>query len=249
MKRNKILLTALLCAVLLTVFSVMAFASTDTGECYPSGSESDTSINAEIDAKSDADIDNATKPDDTPAPGAPDDPQDGDTVENGDITPTDENVFELLFEKVKHHAGEIFSALALVASLVLAYFYKCGLMPIIQNALSAISSVLTGIEKGADESSKASAEAIGALKSRLESAESVIDRLNESMTVMTDDLKARDAEASDAADTRVILSAQVDMLYDIFMTSALPQYQKDAVGEKIAAMRGVLAENDNKQTD
>lgn len=260
MKRKRILLGALLCALLITVFSVTSFASTEDTESRSKPMDILTSI-------FDIDEDNTT---DAPAPvedsteveetengesSLGDKSDDGDRKEDGldDEIPKDgasaDNVFEILLEEVKLHAGEIFSALALIASLVLAYFYKCGLMPIIKNSLNAISNVLTDIEKSADESSKTSAETIDALKSRLECAEGVIDRLGESVSVMSDDLKTRSVAATDAADTRVILSAQVDMLYDIFMTSALPQYQKDAVGEKIAAMREVLAGNDNEQTD
>ena len=36
------------------------------------------------------------------------------------------------------------------------------------------------------------------------------------------------------------------MLYDVFMSSALPQYQKDAVGERIAKMREAITENDTE---
>ena len=38
---------------------------------------------------------------------------------------------------------------------------------------------------------------------------------------------------------KIILSAQIDMLYDIFMTSSLPQYQKDAVSKRIGEMKEV----------
>ena len=38
----------------------------------------------------------------------------------------------------------------------------------------------------------------------------------------------------------VCLISQVDMLYAIFMSSALPQYQKDEVGARIKEMREEL---------
>ena len=39
---------------------------------------------------------------------------------------------------------------------------------------------------------------------------------------------------------RTILAGQIDMLYSIFMSSGLPQYQKDEIGEKIKEMREEL---------
>jgi len=218
MKKNRIIAVILLIAVFLAAFSVVSLAADED--------TADTIDTPEV--STDTEIDRET--------------------DEGEGSIDTENVFETLFIKVKNHAGEICSALALIASLILAYCYKCGLMPIIQNALSAISNVLSGIEKGADESSRASAEAISALKDRLERAEELIEKLGENMDTLVEDLRVRTLEVKGSEDTRVILSAQVDMLYDIFMTSALPQYQKDTVGERIAAMRGALLKNDDEQT-
>lgn len=237
MKKNRIISVILLITVFLAVFSVVGIAAAEdsSGAIDPS-SENTASVTDTPEPDTDTDNSGAVADEG--------DAESGDTDADGEV----ENVFETLFIKVKNHAGEICSALALVASLVLAYCYKCGLMPIIQNALGAISNVLSGIEKGADESSRASAEAISAFKARLEHAEELIERLAENMDMLTRDLQARTLEAKSSEDTRVILSAQVDMLYDIFMTSALPQYQKDTVGERIAAMRGALLKNDDEQT-
>ena len=218
MKKNRIIAVILLIAVFLAAFSVVSLAADE--DTADTIDTPEVSTDTEIDRKTD----------------------------EGEGSIDTENVFETLFIKVKNHAGEICSALALIASLILAYCYKCGLMPIIQNALSAISNVLSGIEKGADESSRASAEAISALKDRLERAEELIEKLGENMDTLVEDLRVRTLEVKGSEDTRVILSAQVDMLYDIFMTSALPQYQKDTVGERIAAMRGALLKNDDEQT-
>ena len=42
-----------------------------------------------------------------------------------------------------------------------------------------------------------------------------------------------------------VMQAQVNMLYEIFQSSALPVYQKEAVGNMINQMRSELAENEN----
>jgi hypothetical protein len=235
MRKTKILIAMIICALLVSVFSVVSFASAEDQSTATDAKNSGGEV-------ADPPTVDVQMPDDSAA----DTPATDASSSEGEAV---ENIFELLFEDVKMHAGEIFSALALIASLILAYCYKCGLLPIVQNALNAISGILTGIEKGADENSKASSEAIGALRSRIECAEGMLDRLSENVTLVSEDLKARTNAVLGAEETRLILSAQVDMLYDIFMTSALPQYQKDAVGERIAAMRGALGKNDNEQTD
>ena len=35
---------------------------------------------------------------------------------------------------------------------------------------------------------------------------------------------------------------QIDMLYEVFISSSLPLYQKEAVGERIAEMKRILNE-------
>ena len=41
------------------------------------------------------------------------------------------------------------------------------------------------------------------------------------------------------------MNAQIDMLYEIFMSSALPQYAKDRVGEKVAEMKAQLTDGED----
>ena len=39
---------------------------------------------------------------------------------------------------------------------------------------------------------------------------------------------------------RVIMSTQIDLLHDIFMSSSLPYYRKEEVGERVAEMKRAL---------
>jgi hypothetical protein len=47
--------------------------------------------------------------------------------------------------------------------------------------------------------------------------------------------------AKERATLKLILQNQIDMLYAIFQSSALPQYQKEEIGVKIQRMREELA--------
>ena len=46
---------------------------------------------------------------------------------------------------------------------------------------------------------------------------------------------------------KCILKGQMDMLYAIFMSSSLPQYQKDEIGEKIAGLREELLDYETEK--
>ena len=55
-------------------------------------------------------------------------------------------------------------------------------------------------------------------------------------------LDALEDERDERKKLTAVLSAEVDMLYEIFMSAALPQYLKDSVGERIAKMKAEILE-------
>jgi hypothetical protein len=46
---------------------------------------------------------------------------------------------------------------------------------------------------------------------------------------------------------KTVLTAEIDMLYEVFMSAALPQYEKDRIGEKISLMKKTLSEVSNDE--
>lgn len=162
-------------------------------------------------------------------------------VEDEDTTHLTENPFSLFFETVSSYSSEFLSALAFIGSLILAFCYKKGLMPLVENTLSAIAKAVGGIREKAEATESKSRELCDTLTKRLEAAEGVIEQLGEAITNTSKALDAYESAEGERASMKIVLSAQIDMLYDIFMTSSLPQYQKDAVGERISKMKEALS--------
>jgi hypothetical protein len=88
--------------------------------------------------------------------------------------------------------------------------------------------------------------AVSRLESRLTDTEDIIKRLDEAIALTSEKIKAEESSKGERADLRLIMQMQINMLYDIFMTSALPQYEKDAVGERISAMNKILTDREKK---
>lgn len=153
----------------------------------------------------------------------------------------EENPFSLFFETVSAYSAELLSALAFVGSLILAFCYKKGLIPLVESALSAIAKAVGGIREKAEATESVSRELCESLTKRLEAAEGVIAELGTAISTTTAALDAYEKSGGERASMKIVLQAQIDMLYDIFMTSALPQYQKDAVGERISKMKEALS--------
>ncbi len=153
---------------------------------------------------------------------------------------TSENALAEVYETVKSYTSEIFSTLAFIGTLIVAFIYKKGLLPVITRTTTAISTLLSRLraenaagQKSADDKLTLTAERLAALEERITDIRASLDAVGESL-----DRRANDDRSG--GQLRTVISAQVDMLYAIFMSSALPQYQKDEVGERITAMKKEL---------
>lgn len=155
-----------------------------------------------------------------------------------------ENPFEAFFNTVKSYATEIFCALTFVGSIILAYAYKCGLIPIIKGGIGALCATVSHIKDAAERSEEKTGEIGKTVADRLGSAEATLDGISELLSEMAEKLDKLEADGNEKRKMRAVMSAEVDMLYSIFMTSALPQYQKDEVGARIAKMREVIGDDE-----
>lgn len=188
---------------------------------------------------SDTGINNDT--DTPPLDIADDNIEDADTEAESDDDNASDNPFALFFATVSEYSAELLSALAFIGSLILAFCYKKGLLPLVESALTAIAKAVGSIREKADATETVSRELTDTLTKRLEAAEGVIEQLGTAISSTSAALDAYQRTTGERAAMRLVLGAQIDMLYDIFMTSSLPQYQKDAVGERICKMKEALS--------
>lgn len=162
--------------------------------------------------------------------------------ENEVPTEEQENPFAAAYNYVSEHADDLFSLLAFIGSLVLALVYKKGLLPQLSTALGNIRSSVKTIGDTAEKTLAGSEGALSDVKSKMELVGSGLDTLCSAVAELDKRLAASEEQANEAKAMKTVMSAQVDMLYSIFMSSALPQYSKDAVGERISEMKAALAE-------
>lgn len=157
------------------------------------------------------------------------------------------NFFSRIYSEITSYAGEILCALTFIGSLVLAMAYKKGLLPLLEKSLLSIGAAITKIKENTKEGIEKSSVVSEDINNKLTSANHTLETLAKRIEALG---KALDENKKDVASDRLekkqlylILDAQIDMLYDVFMSASLPQYQKDAVGEKIARMKEAIAEN------
>jgi hypothetical protein len=138
------------------------------------------------------------------------------------------------------NADKIFALLACVSSLIVGFAYKKGLLPLVKNAISTLGSGVASLKEHSERAADAANGALTEAAERLSRAEECFGLISERLAALENELEAARESSVKDKELRLILNSQIDMLYEIFMSSALPSYQKDAVGERVAEMKHAL---------
>lgn len=155
-------------------------------------------------------------------------------------------VFDKIYSEVSAYAGEILCAMAFIGSVILAFAYKKGLLPLVKASLvsigNAVGKMKDSVSRSTEMGEKFNKNLVGGLENATTVLNSLAQKVDALEYTLTEKLSHEGDHTREKEALGLILSAQIDMLYDVFMCSALPQYQKDAIGERIATMKGALKE-------
>ena len=171
--------------------------------------------------------------------------EDADTAEGADTSNEDDkNVFSIIYGEIMKNAGDIFSTLAFISSLLIAIAYKKGLLPALTRAVTGIEGALDKVKRSADEAKVGMGEGYKEISQKLSLFDESIEGYKKSLTSIEERLSGLQNDSSEREKFKIIMASQIDLLYDIFMSSSLPQYQKEAVGARVVKMREELARDE-----
>lgn len=157
------------------------------------------------------------------------------------------NPAEEIYLFATENAEKIFSALALIGSLIVAFAYRRGLLPLIEKGLSALADAVGSIKKKTDEGGEQVKRLESLIEGRLALAEEALSEIGERLSGMQTEVQNAAERAPNAEELHRLLSEEVELLYSIFMSSSLPAYQKDEVERRISGMRKELAEDEGEE--
>lgn len=158
-----------------------------------------------------------------------------------------ENVFDTAYAFFAENADKLFSLLAFIASLLLTLTYKKGLLPTLSRGIGNIASEIEEFRDNAARDKSESGKRTEKISEELSALEDNARLLSDKLCSLEEKLDGVIPKRASEERLGIIMSAQVDMLYDIFMASALPQYRKDDVGKRISEMREELLCLDEKK--
>ncbi len=152
----------------------------------------------------------------------------------------DENAFNKLYGFILENADKIFSLLAFLGAIILSFAYKKGLFPFVKKALSALSGTVSSIREEAEKNSIGTKEFKEEIKTKLALSENILKGFEEKLSALEEKLSEAALLNDKTEEFRCVMLAEVEMIYNIFVSSSLPQYQKDKVGEAYIKMKNML---------
>ena len=153
------------------------------------------------------------------------------------------NVFTLLFDGIISCSNDILTVVNFIISLIVAICYKRGLVPKLEKTGNSIQKSLTALNEGAARQENEFKENERENGKKLEILEKSVHDIQDKLSETAEALK-KSEQSKNNNKTDAIMLAQIDMLYNIFISSALPEYQKESVGNQINKMKESLSKNE-----
>lgn len=135
---------------------------------------------------------------------------------------------------IERNADEILSTLTLLSSLLIAFLYKSGLLPLLRNGISAISDTAGKTGKMAEEFTEKAKEELMRIRESTAPAADALKKTEEHLVMLC---AALEKAEKDQKETKDILLTETSLFYELLASVNLPQAQKDSMTESYYRLR------------
>jgi hypothetical protein len=140
----------------------------------------------------------------------------------------------------EEHSGEIFSALALAGSVLVAVLYKVGLLPLLKKALGAIGTAAKGtaakteeLVRTVEERERALSDLLSPVADQVTAMEKHVEQAQAASAAVLGRLEELEKREENA---RRLLRGQIAMLHGLAMGANLPKFRKDAIDREYLSL-------------
>ena len=149
-----------------------------------------------------------------------------------------------LLSFLEDNGSTLLSATGVIVSLLLAFLYKSGLLPLVSKGLSAISAssdkaagMTAEFTAKAAEALSALEESAGATLSHAEETEAIVKSTETILAALGDALTEAKAERERIA---LVLSEETALFYELLNSVKLPEAQKDVIRARYYKYQSLL---------
>lgn len=144
---------------------------------------------------------------------------------------------EDFFAFIEQYANELLSGLCLFGSLLVAFIYKKGILPLLRSGLSSLNHTASQAEQLTESFTARAEEEIAAIREHTRPVAEILEKTEKCMESMEKAL----AESERAQkETRRILAAETELFYELLSAANLPQVQKESMANTYYALRNDL---------
>ncbi len=135
---------------------------------------------------------------------------------------------------IEENADTLLGALTLVSSLLVAFLYKSGLLPLLRRALSTLSETSGRTEELTERFTERAEKELALLR---ESATPVAELLKTTEKTVAKIEEALRASEEANRETRDILETETTLFYELLVSANLPEAQKTSMAESYYRLR------------
>lgn len=145
---------------------------------------------------------------------------------------------------LQENSSTLLGLLTFLGSLLVAFFYKMGLLPMLRSGLSALGELLgkstrltESFTKSAEETFSRIESATAPLLTIAKDTEAALSALEARIATLSDDLEKAEA---DRALTAEVLRTETELFYEMLHSVNLPEAQKESMTESYYRMKRLL---------
>ncbi|MBE6655974.1 MAG: hypothetical protein E7609_03755 [Ruminococcaceae bacterium] len=151
---------------------------------------------------------------------------------------------ETLAAFITTNADTLLGILTLVGSLLVAFFYKTGLMPVLRSGLSALGELLGKSRDLTEHFTKETGdrlahmeESVAPMLDAMRHGEELLLTLEAKLSTLEDALNKSEEERRTTA---AVLRTETELFYELLSSVNLPEAQKDSMTESYYRLKRVL---------
>ena len=148
---------------------------------------------------------------------------------------------EALVGFLEQNASEILGALTLLASLIVAFLYKSGLLPLLRNGLSVLADTAGKTGKMTEVFTERAEAELTALRESLAPYTELLAKSEEYLRTVSEAMVSAERKTRE---TRDILAAETALFYELLSSVNLPEAQKESMAQSYYKLKKRLEDEE-----
>ena len=142
------------------------------------------------------------------------------------------------------NADTLLGVLTLIGSLLVAFFYKTGLMPLLRSGLSALGDLLSKSRELTESFTKEAGERFARMEESVLPMADAMRKGEEALSALEEKLKALEEALSKSEKERrltaEVLRTETELFYEMLVSVNLPEGQKESMTESYYRLKRIL---------